>query len=278
MYNCINCNAAFKSSINYCVICGEKQNNIPITVTSFSDNTGCPKCGNPKSNFDNFCWHCGWYVKDNRCPREFIQKASHTNDHPYYWRLDLPNLPIDVIEYWEYFVFEMRHNNPVEVMERCVSAINYIDSQGQLVDLTTFSVDQVYLASIELLAFDQYTKAYFQQVVRAFWEKLKQKGIRVLYILDNSITPERLVAVHAVFQLSGFAFLTPNFKGMTIEHETLLGMIQDYLEEGENLIYVEPDASVNYLNEVINLGKKSKGYVHAIRSEAPIRGSKFTVF
>src|SRR5215207_8391720 len=275
MHNCINCNATFKSSVNYCVICGEKQTNAQITMTSFSDNTGCPKCGNPKNNLDNFCWHCGWYIKDTRCPIEIVKKASHTTDDLYYWRLDLPNLPSDVIEYWEYFVFEMRHNNPVEVIERCVNAINHIDSQRQLVDITTFSVDQVYLASIELLAFDQYTKAYFQQVVKVFWEKLKQKGIKVLYVLDNSITPERLVAVHTVFQLSGFAFLTPNFKGTTIEHETLLGMIQDYLDEGENLIYVEPDASVNYLNEVINLGKKSKDYVRAIRSEAPIRGSKF---
>lgn len=174
----------------------------------------------------------------------------------------------------------------------------------KLRSLAVFIADHIYRYSAAATQVDDYTRIYFASVITKLWDTIQDRGIDTFYILDNEIREDRLMLTIQLFALSGVAVVTPymikgNYhKYMSVEEQgkwalsfsnddfdpkkysitidasedmrnmEVLDLISEYMKHTRNIIYIEKDDSVNYLEDVIQLAKKSK-YTSVLRNRAP---------
>ena len=163
---------------------------------------------------------------------------------------DLETIPKELKQYaWEYF-------REVEI------------SKEDLQRLAIFVADKTYrvVSYIELM--DNYTRAFFAKVIPYLWDSLQDRGVDTFYILDNELREDRFRAVVELFELTGIAVVTPYGEKGNLEYEAVEKQIRDYMAPVRNIMYVEKNASVNYLDKVTKLAKDSK-YLCIFRSKAP---------
>ncbi|PIR80328.1 MAG: hypothetical protein COU25_00650 [Candidatus Levybacteria bacterium CG10_big_fil_rev_8_21_14_0_10_35_13] len=170
--------------------------------------------------------------------------------------------------------------------------------------LAVFVADHTYRYASNAMLTDVYTQIYFATVITELWDAIQARGVDVYYTLDNEIREDRFMLTIQLFALSGVAVVTPymvkgNYhKYMTIEEQgkwalsftpedfdpkkltiiidsseflremETLDLIKKYMAHTRNIVYIEKDASVNYLDEVQKLAKGSK-YTSVLRNKAP---------
>ena len=72
--------------------------------------------------------------------------------------------------------------------------------------------DRLYRRLMQITSFDQYMRAYFEQVIADLWKALAARGIKMFYILDNSLRKDRFKLTCEAFSLTGIAVVTPYSK------------------------------------------------------------------
>lgn len=170
--------------------------------------------------------------------------------------------------------------------------------------LALYLVDHIYRYAAYVTLTDEYTQLYFATVITELWNTIQARGIDTLYILDNELREDRFLLTLQLFALSGVAVVTPYVvKGtyhtyMTPEEQAewvlsfnkddfdpkkftltidsseeirsmeVMELIKKYMEHNRNIVYIEKDASVNYLEDVKKLAMDSN-YVCLFRNKAP---------
>lgn len=174
----------------------------------------------------------------------------------------------------------------------------------KLKSLAVFLADHTYRYAASATQIDDYTRIYFASVITELWDTIQARGVDMFYILDNEIREDRLMLTIQLFALSGVAVITPYalkgsyHKYMTIEeqakwaltfnkedfdpkkytmtidsseylrHMEIIDLLKEYMKHTRNIVYIEKDDSVNYLEEVQQLAKESK-YTCVLRNKAP---------
>lgn len=170
--------------------------------------------------------------------------------------------------------------------------------------LALFLADHTYRYVADVKLTDDYTEIYFASVVSVLWDTLQARGVDTFYILDNEIREDRFMLAVKLFALSGVAVVTPyvikgNYhKYMSIEEQAkwalsfsredfdpkkytitidtsddmrfmeVRDLIKKYMDHTRNIVYIEKDASVNYLDQVKKIAEDSK-YLSIFRNNAP---------
>lgn len=174
----------------------------------------------------------------------------------------------------------------------------------KLKSLAVFLADHTYRYAANVMLTDDYTSIYFASVITELWDTIQARGVDMFYILDNEIREDRLMLTIQLFALSGVAVVTPymikksyhkyttieeqakwalSFDGddfdpkkytMTIDSSEILrnmeviDLIKEYMKHTRNIVYIEKDDTVNYLEEVQQLVKNSK-YMSVLRNKTP---------
>lgn len=202
-------------------------------------------------------------------------------------RKDGKEIPESLTNYiWNYF----RDTNP---------------DKDQLNTLAIFLADQTYHYAAYTSLTDDYTRLYIASVFTYLWDTLQSRGIDMFYILDNELRNDRFMLTMQLFALSGVAVVTPYMvkgiyqKYMTLEEQAewalsfneedcdpktqtmtidgngeysryaeVADLIEKYMKQLRNIVYIEKDASVNFLDQVKQIAKESK-YLSVFRNHAP---------
>jgi hypothetical protein len=136
--------------------------------------------------------------------------------------------------------------------------------------LGAFLPDLLYTRVSELRMFDRWTRLYAEIVPHFLLDQLRVRGICSFYILDNSIREDRFDALVKIFSDAGYVVISPNLD--TAGKAELLNRIQSAQGLRRHILYVERDASVDYLEAVRGL-RKAPGYTVSFRNLAPAVGS-----
>jgi hypothetical protein len=114
--------------------------------------------------------------------------------------------------------------------------------------------------------FDRWTRIYIRMVPQLLLDQLRVRGICSFYILDNSIREDRFDAMVKIFSDAGYSVISPNLDGAT--ETDVLNRIDAAQILRKHILYVERDASVNYLAAVSGVPKRP-WYTVAFRNQAP---------
>lgn len=185
-----------------------------------------------------------------------------------------PHKISDLIDNLEIYIAEMRETEDMESIPKYLKqyAWEYFRevelTKEDLQGMALFIVDRMYrvISNIELM--DNYTRAYFAKVIPFLWDSLQNRGVDTFYILDNELREDRFRAVVELFQLTGIAVVTPYGEHEYLKYDSVEKQIRDYMAPVRNIMYIEKDANVNYLDKVLKLAKESK-YLCVFRNKAP---------
>ena len=228
--------------------------------------------------------------------------------------LKKPMYLTDIIDDFTYYAkcIEGSNNIPL-IVGTLISCIHDFCSEKNIscVDLEGFAVrafDRLYRRLMLITAFDKHTKIYFEQVISELWKALAGRGVRMFYVLDNSLREDRFKLTCEAFSLTGIAVVTPysrKFKdesdglfdlfdserakngkrstafaieyliapmgycpeGHYLELDEVERLIRQYMKSGKMIAYIEKDATVNYLEKVMQIGK-TDDYIQIFRNKA----------
>jgi hypothetical protein len=185
-----------------------------------------------------------------------------------------PKLSSDSIELMEVYIAYMRADEDFETVPEMMNRFNdqifasKDISLDQLRQLALYAVDKIYRIAAELEVRDEYTIAYFKKVVARFMKSLQDKGIEIFYILDNEIREDRFKLAVMLYELSGATVVTPYISDKTLTFEEVEERFKSPMAHGRNIVYIEKDASVNYIERVIKIAIESR-YIGIFRNYAP---------
>ena len=185
-----------------------------------------------------------------------------------------PRKLTDLLDNMEAYIDEMRKTEDIETILKQLKQYAWeyfreveIDKEN-LQRLAIFVADKTYrvVSYIELV--DNYTRAFFAKVIPYLWDALQDRGVDTFYIIDNQIREDRFQATVQLFELTGVAVVRPYGNHGILDYELVEKQIKDHMAPVRNIMYIEKDASVNYLDKVLKLAKESK-YLCIFRSKAP---------
>lgn len=130
--------------------------------------------------------------------------------------------------------------------------------------------DLLYIRTSELQIFDRWTRVYTAMVPQLLLDQLRVRGVSSFYVLDNSIREDRFDAVVKIFSDVGYSVISPNLDGAS--EDEVLDRIDSAQVLRKHILYVERDASVNYLDAVRGIQKRP-WYTVGFRNQAPTLNS-----
>lgn len=136
--------------------------------------------------------------------------------------------------------------------------------------LGAFAPDLLYIRTSELRDFDRWTRVYAGMGPQLLFDQLRVRGICSFYILDNAIREDRFDAMVKIFSDVGYSVISPNLDGAT--QADVLDRIDAAQILRKYILYVERDASVNYLDAVRGVPKRP-WYTVGFRNQAPVVNS-----
>lgn len=190
-------------------------------------------------------------------------------------KIDLtPRLSSDSIELMEVYIAYMRANEDFETVPDMMNRFNdqiFVGkdiSLDQLRQLAVYAVDKIYRIAAELEIRDEYTVTYFKKVVARFMKSLQDQGIEIFYILDNEIREDRFELAVMLYELSGATVITPYVSDKILSFEKVEERLKSPMSHGRNIVYIEKDTSVNYIERVMKIATESK-YIGIFRNHEP---------
>lgn len=185
-----------------------------------------------------------------------------------------PRTITDLIDHLEDYVAEMRKTEDSETIPKFLKqyAWEYFRevtiTKDDLKKLAIFVVDKTYRIAANLRLMDKYTKAFFALVIPYLWDAIQNRGVDIFYIVDNTFNEDgRFEAIVELFQLSGMAVVTPYNDDGNREYIEVEQQIRGFMSPIRMIMYIEKDASVNYLDQVSKIAKDSK-YLTILRNKA----------
>jgi hypothetical protein len=190
-------------------------------------------------------------------------------------KIDLtPRISSDSIELMEVYIAYMRADEDFDTVPNMLNRFNdqiFVGkdiSTDQLRQLAVYAADKIYRIAAELEVRDDYTIVYFKKVVARFMKSLQDKGIEVFYIIDNEIREDRFKLTVMLYELSGATVVTPYISDKTLSFEEVEERFRSPIRHGRNIVYIEKDASVNYIEKVMKIATESR-YIGIFRNYAP---------
>ena len=186
----------------------------------------------------------------------------------------IPTGIADVVDRMNEYMESMRSMEHREVMRFVQDLEDYIAAyftreelhEQDLKKLIVEATDTMYRTVANLAVRDIHTSAYFGIVLnRLYWE-LGQKNIFVFSVVDNSIRDDRFKLLVELFHSAHFATVYPyqttelehseNYTALPTKPFTEVGAEIDLaVSRKQHILYVEKDASVNYLNDVLAIAE-----------------------
>lgn len=187
-----------------------------------------------------------------------------------------PHKISDLIDNIEFYIEKMRSTRDMDVVPEMLRQY----AQGYFKDvplddkavqaLALFTMDKTYRISASLEIMDNYTRAYYAKVIPHFWDYLHSKGQSIFYIVDNTFRNDgKFEAVTELFALTGIAVIAPYGADGPLPYEEVEREIKRNIDEKRITLYIEKDATVNYLDRVKELGV-TPGYLTIYRSKASV--------
>jgi hypothetical protein len=226
-----------------------------------------------------FCSQCGWFVKDEGYAEAGLSYVAEDPKSRIFLRPDLPRAITDVTGYVEYFVHVMRELGTAAGAEPCLDAIDRFFEKDltadQLRAVAQVSADNIYLAAAGLTIVDEATRTYYETVVRGLMNGLRARRVRVCYVLDNELQDDRFATVVELFGRCGFLVHHPYIGDRPAPEHLVVDRFRGYINRWpEHLVYIEKDASVNYLDRIRELARQAEPPLAGVfRCDAPVRGS-----
>lgn len=175
-----------------------------------------------------------------------------------------PRRITDIIDNIRYYIEAMRENQDVEELPNFLSQyaedyfknVNFNRENAR--NLAIFGIDRAYRTITTLDPVDKYTRSFIAKVLPTLWKTIQNQNTNVFYIVDNTFdTDEKFDTMVEMFELMGFAVVTPYYKQECVVYEVVETQINEYMESSRMIMYVEKDDSVNYLDKVKELVKES---------------------
>ena len=185
-----------------------------------------------------------------------------------------PKLSSDSIELMEVYIAYMRAHKDFETVPDTMNHFNdqiFVGkdiSLDQLRQLAVYTIDKIYRIAAELEIRDEYTTVYFKRVVARLMKSFQDKGIELFYILDNEIRQDRFELAVMLYEWSGATVVTPYIGDKTLSFEEVEERLKSPMAHGRNIVYIEKDASANYIEKVMKMATESK-YVGLFRNYEP---------
>lgn len=160
-----------------------------------------------------------------------------------------------MLKFWEDYAKETVRNLPQNMTENK--------------KLITQITDTLYRKMWDLGIVDPYTNFYISSVLYELFWQLGQKDIHVFYVLDNSMSDDYLLLLLQQLPPAGFAVITPHITDKlewtptnTLTHNLSYEEVEIKINEAlkkncKNILYIERDSSVDYLDKVAQLAKKA---------------------
>lgn len=140
---------------------------------------------------------------------------------------------------------------------------------SQLELLALMFVDRVYLYAADLSVKDLAATSYFSRVTRYVLDIVAIRGVRVFYILDNTIRQDRFEILMELLFHSGVYVVTPyRSDGSSMPFAEVGRALEIELLAGRHVAYIEKDATVDYLKLVADVARATDRFV-LYRNEAP---------
>jgi len=204
----------------------------------------------------------------------------------------------DVLDNTEAYIAEMRQKQdmetiPAELKDYIWKYFRETDMNKMLLEkVACFAVDKICRIAAVMTMADKYTYAFFAGVMPAIWDYLQGRGVDTFYILDNSMREDRFKLNYDLYKLSGFCVATPYFdyadnSALKTDKEKTVNIIMDppftyhylnfeaveaqikkFMSSTQNIVYIEKDSTVNYIDKVVEIGKNSK-YLCIFRNKEP---------
>lgn len=185
-----------------------------------------------------------------------------------------PRRITDLLDNAEIYIAEMRATEDMETIPKALKqyAWGYLRNTELNKELlhrwAIFVADKTYRVISDIEVLDNYTRAFFARIMPYLWDRLQDRGVDIFYILDNKLCEDRFRAVVELFELTGMAVVTPYGEHGNLEYEEVEKKIKDYMAPIRNIMYIEKNANINYIDKVIKLAKESK-YLVIARNKAP---------
>ena len=185
-----------------------------------------------------------------------------------------PRLASDGIELMEVYIAYMRAHKDFDTVPDMMNRFNDLIFDGkdmsldQLRQLAVYTIDKIYRIAAEMEEYDSYTAVYFKRVIARLLQSFQNKGIEVFYILDNEIRGDRYKLTLKLYELSGATVVTPYISDKTLSFEEVEERFRSPMAHGRNIVYIEKDASVNYIEKVMKIAAESK-YIGIFRNYKP---------
>ena len=274
MQKCILCAIPLNEDDSYCPRCGEYQNREQSNRLQIGGIklTGCIKCGYLHEQEDAFCKKCGWYVKDTYYKDDGLTLSATMGSQHFCMIPDLPRYVTDITEYWEYFLLLMRRLDSKTVVDLCTNIVERtfsVQMTGERIDQTmVLSTDNLCKAVAWATFINVTVEKYFSEAVYPLFARLASLNTRIIYILDNEFSEERLMAARFILGACDMAIVHPT-KGQHIKSvDDVLREIKQNIDAKKNIVFIQSDTRGNYLENVLAETSAIEGYVQAIRHEA----------
>lgn len=203
----------------------------------------------------------------------------------------------DILDKPDFYLSKIRKGESKKMYTELLSSVlawldSHKDDDHAMEKLAFIFTDEIYryAASVEMV--DEFTYIYYESIMKQILKTFNEIGIHIFYILDNALREDRFNLTIQLYQHSGFSTVVPYFDNIDQDmaqdvsdksvkividpphqyeycnYEIVETQIKKHLEAKRNIVYIEKDASVNYLDKVIEIAKNS-GYLSVFRNLAP---------
>lgn len=170
-----------------------------------------------------------------------------------------PKLASDSVELAEVYVAYMRAHDDFDTIPNMLNRFNdqLFADDGMAIDqlrqLAVYATDKIYRIAAELEIRDAYTATYFKKVIAQLMKSLQSKGVEIFYVIDNEIRQDRFELAVLLYEWSGITVVSPYTNDGALSFEEVEKRLKTLMDHGRSIVYIEKDASVNYIQKVVDI-------------------------